>query len=303
MPEWTTQYPTNIDTTDISMKTVANESAEHLRPIEELRDAVISLETLVGSDSLEEGSLRALAHEIPDIPPAAECSLDPVWNYLTTTQPTGMLTTPEALYQFDDTANRLLDRTVNGHDLTFNAGADSLTYRGSLAGFACSGGQEMRAALPASLSSVAGLTLEFVISINDYTGGDDVLVRYDEGGGNANYQVIYAANTGQLKYFAEHGGGTNISFSFNLILYAGSPLYVALTRNVAGTIVKGYLNGKLLSTSGVLAAPTGGAAGVFKLPLEANPPQATYFSTKATKAQFTDAQILESYQRVRGVIE
>jgi len=307
--EWVTQYPTDLDTTTQMAELdnyddISNPAGDSMRAtqLNATRDAVIQLETLVGSDNLETGSLRGQSLVGRG-----------GWNYLDTTMPAG-IGAPTALYQFDGTANSIKDRGTNGLDLYSTTGETQHIIIDGVTGFCFDGTMYLMHDWDAHFWIYTGLTIEIVLYAVDqttrrftaYTRGNSDLTR------DYNYLWSLYASSNRFYYFAEYGNGSNISSLSNIILPEHRVYMLTFVRADNGE-VDWYLNGQLaqhcIPTGGSIV-PTHGTSTLSKFAIGneyravANTPlppfQGAMFSYRLTPEYFTAAQVLESYNRVRG---
>jgi len=300
--EWTTQYPTDLDTTVTQMKTLSNESAEgagdgddtDVTQMHALRDAVIQLETIVGSDNLEVGSLRAQA-------------LNETWDYLDLNMPTAA-GAPEALYQFDGTADSLNDRSGNSHTLSRTGNAIYQSVHGKL-GHQFDIGTYMDAAVSAGLQTTGAMTWEIVQNLLSVPPTQARYMMSIAGAGEAlatNFLGGIKISTACVpSWVHEYGAaGTDNIVAFDTVIPPGINRMLTFTRDAAGTDVNLYTDGSAVFNITSIA-PTGGTSSFLRVGGPASAVGALHqgliFSIRITMEEFTPAQVLESYRRVRGL--
>lgn len=228
------------------------------------------------------------------------------WDYLSATQPTGMATAAQALYKFDGTGSALTDRTGNGHTLTLGAGATFYQSRNGLVGLGCSGSEYYTAAASGSLQPTGAITAEFICAAS--TIGQMALYSIDASGGtsasNCLASLYTASSTNKFIHWTETSSGTDHIVTFNSMMPVGEIVHVTETRTSAGTSASIWINGLLVDTQTV-TQPTGGSSSFLTI---ADLTSGTsgwigeIYSAKFTLAEFNAAQVLESYQRVRGLV-
>ena len=232
------------------------------------------------------------------------------WNYFDTQLPVGVSEAIEFLFQFDGTADQLTDRTVNGHDLT-KQGSGS-TFNTPVDGFLGLGFDTLStytSAADSGLQVTGEMTLEAIALINDVSSTRRVGIGCHGGtpdgtaANNTLYQMAAQENNLAVEYFHEYSTGTNVEVVAAAIWPTGTVHYLAITRNAAGTEIKIYQDGVLIYTSGALTAPTSGTNGYIEVGGQevAQILNGVIFSLRMTPEQFSDDQILESYERVRGL--
>jgi len=308
--EWTTQFPTALDTVT-QMSTLENESFPgaddgdniRLSQLISIRDAIFSLQSLAGSDNLEASSLRYKV-----LNPNA------TWNYLDTTQPTDMTTDPTCIYQFDGTANSLTDRGSNGLDLASTAGTFYITMQG-LVGHFFDTTMEFRHDSDALFQITGALTIEIQLYNFNWDDGRITCYCYGNDDSSSAYNYLYRIDvvntTGQLQYFAERNTGVDITAISGALLPHYRILLLTMTRSSAG-IISWYIDGQLLDVVDSGYSPTGGTSVLSKFTIgneyraadhsPVTPWYGIIFSYRMTADEFSAAQVLESYNRVRGII-
>ena len=239
------------------------------------------------------------------------------WNYLDLVKPTGVSASIEALWQFDQTANDLLDRTANSHDLTL-VGTDMHTIVGGRKARLFDGSTTyLNRAIDAGLQILGALTMEAVVvpsaTINDSADTlGSVLAHTDPALSDASsvsnllYQIYVESITailGRLGYDSENATGTNSGLVSNGGLTTGQVFYLAYTRSGAG-LVSIYVNGILLD-SGSTTLPTDGSTGRFTIGAMGVSDVLNFFagaisSVRLTAEAYTVTQVEEVYDRLRG---
>lgn len=230
------------------------------------------------------------------------------WSYLSLTQPTEMSTPAIALYQFNGTASALNDRTGNNYTLTLSNGNAYYTQVDNLVGFFFMGSNRLyHNATPAALQLDREITVEIQLQclrVNtaeehffSISGTNEVLKE------NELCQLSRAANTGILTQFVEYGLGTNSAASSTLSLTNNGIVLLTFTRASNGLNGKFYINGSSVSDCVLTnAAGKDGSDNLQKLWIGNTTFIGNIFSLKVTPAEFSAAQVFESYQRIRGQI-
>jgi hypothetical protein len=246
-------------------------------------------------------------------PPASSSSGGGEWQYLNMTQPTGISTDPEVLYQFDGTASKLTDRTGNGHTLTVVAGPDfDVISPLSMIGAGFDETVRYEAPNSAALAPSQG-TAEAVALKGGANGSNDTIWGYGgdpsvaDGNNNRQWQVATTAwQVGQNMAFwfiCENGLGTDSSYTSDSHMPAATVNHITATwKDSGGTrSVKLYQNGVEVG-SGSVTTPDGGSSATIYIAAEKNQTQrfsGAIYSLKMTPVQFTADQVMEAYEMVR----
>lgn len=240
-----------------------------------------------------------------------------VWNYIDTTLPAGITASVAALYQFDDSGSWLTDRSAAGRDLTQNGTEPPLTVINGLTGRMFhddTTGHLLDAAADVALANAAigDVTAEFILSSQGATGDDDSIlsvhgaVASELENNNFIFDIRFFAAlfSNRIGTFHEFSTGTNVTVSSNVSQPVGSMSHLVVTKSADGVTEKFYLNGKLLDTKVASNAATAGASPQQFMSIggynAGSTPDTSIFSVRLTFEEFTAAQVLESYQRVRG---
>jgi len=213
---------------------------------------------------------------------------------------------PVALYNFNNTLN---DSSGNGYNLTVS-GTEMYAKINNLAGFYFDGATYLTKTHEDALCSLGEITVETLINFTTTTTASQYIC--DNGNndeletGNVAFSFFISSGVG-ISYFAEHITGVNITYSSSARPPKSSLCYIAITRNIAGTVLKFYINGILKNTSTTLTAPTGGTTGPFIIGARENAATpltigTTMLSFKLINSQLTDDQIMEEYMRSIGNI-
>jgi hypothetical protein len=240
------------------------------------------------------------------------------WNYLDSTLPTGISEPIGALYQFDGTADSLTDRGPNGYDLSLLEGSTLYTrYRG-IVGLAFTGNDSYIRNNP-SLLRTGGfaddhqVTVEAVVLLVTENGQHWIMGMGAPGvasTSNAMYSLYTLSSQNNYRCFYERGASNDSYVVFNAICPAGLVQYVAFSRNTAGTSAVLNQNGRTVSSITGLNPPSSGIIGDTqdlyvgsgcKSVGGSEEWSGIIFSIRITLEQFTEAQMLESYNRVRGI--
>lgn len=311
--EWSTAYPASQDADPITgvMPDLTDESAPgagdgdetRSSQVESLRDKLQAVCKKVGDDSgLPVGSLKSLVNPLGD----------PTWNYLDLTKPTGAVNNYLAAYQFDGGVNQLQDISGHAaHDLVVAAGTLTKTqHYNALHGIAQIAFADIRTpgTTPTPLLQLTGeLTIEMVLAITQYSAAQEILIQLAPVGGGpdtAPYNTLYqmtteGGSTGRLEYFHESGAGVNQYILTDMVIPVGPVQHIALTRDGIGTGLKFYQQGELVHSGSVAAAPFDGSLCSLRIGYLL---YGTLFSLRIVDEEYSAAQILESYKRVRGVL-
>jgi hypothetical protein len=235
------------------------------------------------------------------------------WNYLTATQPTGMSTAAEALYQFDGSGSQLNDRMGNGHNFTKVVGDtfQTVTPQG-LVGLGFKDDEQYITPIDSGVQITGALTVEVITLLSGHSGSSDTLIVCGNGGNwaseadNKLYGAYLSAGLRQPWWLHEYSAsGTDSLYTFPAIYPVGIVTMATFTRNSLATTVKVYENGYEVATYAGLTAPTGGGNGrlvIGEEKADAHRFTGTLYSIKITAAEFTAAQVLESFQRAKGLI-
>lgn len=233
------------------------------------------------------------------------------WNYFTTTLPTGADSSKLiCLYQFDGPDEGLTDRTGNGHDLTVNRDVFWAHLKGSLGINAVQFRDNTNSEGPVRLfpGTTGAWTVEWLWSpIAWTTAADFIFAVYGAGeteASNVTVDIIVAATNGQIGVHHERGAGSNVSGNFSFTGLLGHIQYGAVTRNADGVTHKLYSDGDYVETLVLDNPPTGGDGADVHVAVGGgdtdNDLYAYLFSIRYVQEEYSAAQILESYNAVRG---
>ena len=232
------------------------------------------------------------------------------WKYLGTSPPTG---TVEALYQFDGITSGLTDRSGNGHLLTHN-GTEYYAPGEEALGVA---GLELRANRycygPTGLypGTTGAFTVEAIWTPGIWSDADDVIFTVigatTSGLEAENCTVELAVNSnvgrGTYKIRHEYGAGNWEELNSQWAGAIGEPHMVTLTRASDGKTYKVFINGVLLETLVATNAVTGGGSATERIRVggytTGNDLYGVLHSIRYTLAEFSEAQVLSSYQDCR----
>jgi hypothetical protein len=245
------------------------------------------------------------------------------WRYFETTLPTGIDASDLiACYQFDGTANALLDRGPNGYNLQMSPGSAGYsavpvsTGDGYLVGMAHANNRGMavaNAAHNAAFRATGDMTSEFIFV---YDGNIEsrahVLLHIcalkdttpeSEVNNVAQYIQLNTAN-GCINFGHEYGAGANWVASVGYC-YPGIVQHLIVTRSATGQHDL-YQNGKLIHSLAAGHPYTGGGNSILAIGREATVAAGQLFngviiSARFASAFYTAAQALESYHTVRGI--
>ena len=245
------------------------------------------------------------------------------WNYFDTTLPTGISSSNLiSLYQFDATASSLNDRSGNGYHLSLSGpesycGIPISSGNGTMIGMAFPEDKHLYLTNTAHNSAfrfLGAFAMEFLAVYEGNTGTSDTFVDLAPIGGggeseadNILYRLQANANDGMFVYIHEYGGGVNQPSSGNAkssYCYPGLIQHLILNRRSNGDVMV-YQNGvKVVEWTG-LTLPTGGSNSVLRFG-DVNYVGAhlngAIACIRVLDTSYTDAQALESYRRVRGIV-
>jgi hypothetical protein len=235
------------------------------------------------------------------------------WRNLDTNLPSGVTASIEALYQLDESANWLKDRSSAGRDLTLvGANAPTLYRAHGLTGRAFwddTGGHFLQTAVDASLvSAIGAMTVEMILIALGFTADDDSLfyIGGDPASETEANNILFdlrAYGTNELRanrldVFHERGLGTNERGESDVSLPMGGMVHLAITRAADGVTHQVFQQGVLRDTFVMANPATGGtnstlSVGGYNI---ASTCDYAIFSVRLFFAKLTAAQILESYQ-------
>lgn len=225
------------------------------------------------------------------------------WRYLDAANlPTGAAS-PEAVWQFDGSANELDDRTANGHDLTVEGGSELHAAAEGLIGFVSNNSFRLYdGASPAGLRTTGAVTAEFLVSMQP--GVLSVLFGIygtDETEAMNNLYAFTVRDTTRLiRADHEYSTGSDETHDFSAMPLFGPVQHIAITRSSNGLTYKLYIDGQLVDTQVASNAPTGGGSATPRLfGSSANYFGGAMFCARITKEEWSAAQVLESYQYCR----
>lgn len=173
------------------------------------------------------------------------------------------------LWQLD--VQTMADSSGNGFDLTVETGTERYTYvSGTQGGFYFDGSTALWHDVgEAGLRILGDLTFECLVILHAYTNGAYFFSHLAVGETEADNQLyglsFTAATAPSLQWLHEHDAGVNELYSgTNSFMALNQLSHMAVTR--VGGVITTYLNGRIWGTpSSVLAAPTDGSSGRFRL--------------------------------------
>jgi hypothetical protein len=229
------------------------------------------------------------------------------WNYLDDTAPAGYASGFEVLYQFDGSANSLTDRMGNGHDLTAVAGTVFYTRAHGMVGLLFPTGLYFSAPKSADYRTAGAMTWEMTYIWNGPTAAEDVIFAIggltNAANDNTLFQLSVLQNTGQYKIFTEHGAGVNDPVNFDNAPVVGTIQHLAITRAADGITYTLLVDGDALATAVNANQPTDGSNSQIWVGGKTGGDYfGCIFSMRYSLGQMSEAQVAESYQRVRGII-
>jgi len=237
------------------------------------------------------------------------------WNYFDTTAPAGVNAAPLLVYQFDGSSNHLVNRVTAGtHDLTVENGASRVNRTDGFVGAFFQRDNNYIAPASAALRITGSMTLEVIFCPSEIRAAGQGIchcrgpIASEVLADNILYGMLLDAADISLIYNSESGAGVNSDVLYgNDHAIVGQIMMAAFSRT-AGTNVAYYKNGVSRTPAGTaVTTPTGGTSARFRIGDNdgtlAQPYHGTIFSLRLWSGQtFTEAQCLESYQRVRGFI-
>jgi len=210
---------------------------------------------------------------VPSYPSAVRLENSPKYNIQRYTLPisAGKLGTdydPLALFPLD---TNLIDESSNGREtLSVEAGSESyVRYESGAHGAYMDGTNEFgQSSTDSDLQITGDITVEWTYYCRQLpSSGEDQFVRMGGPSDSSADNVLYQSSvlsTGALQYFAEHSGGTNISYTTSAGVIEEGKLYHC-TMKRESSVVSFYLNGVLVGESGTLTDPTGGSSGLLTI--------------------------------------
>lgn len=184
------------------------------------------------------------------------------WAYLDTNGPTGS-GGPTLVYQFDNTASQLNDRVAGTYNLTAQETYLNTPFS-QIGRTKAIRGPSKTASLSDAERPTAAATAEFIGIITGDGGSENYVFGIASTGESlATNQLfsLYTDATGRFYVFAEYGSGTNITEAFDVDVPLNVPVYIALTRDAAGTGYSLYINGVLMDTVTAANAPAKDVSG------------------------------------------
>lgn len=232
-----------------------------------------------------------------------------VWLYLDDTMPQGVSVDAEVLYRFDGTATSLTDLMGNGHDQVLQSGSTFYVPVDGFVGLGFATAEEYKAASSAAYQYTGAMTAEIEYFNEAVPTASRTLFSCAASGGteaaNELYRLYGVSSTSLITYAIEHGAGTAYTKALAAMMPVGTIQLLTLTRNTAGTTITLYLDGTQIATETV-TAPTGGTSSQLTLGDRGDGTaegwHGVIFGMRITPACFTATQVLEAYQRVRGII-
>lgn len=220
---------------------------------------------------------------------------------------------PVGLWQLD---GDLLDSSGNGYDLTVGSGTEQYAPLNSTDSAAFLDGSTyfVHDVEVAALRITGDMTFECLVQFLVDPPGEGVnatttspsLIAHGAAGETEATNTVYAfgprASAPGLTWVSESGGGSNAQRNVDAEIPCGVWVHLAVVRD--SNVVRTYMNGALLDTSGALTAPTGGATGRLVLGALANGssenPTCLIASAKLIDSALTAAEIKAEVQRTLG---
>lgn len=242
--------------------------------------------------------------------------------YFPTTNPSGVTNPPLAVWQFDSPDDWLVDRTVNGRDLSVVTGTFEFLRdeaMGLVGAYFGSGDHELIAPDEEALriaqdelgTDDASLTLEAIVNPTSYDGA-----IFDCAGDGESLATNYLwtlgttwDDAGVRKYwsFLEYGGGANASVSSTAIARLNTLMYLAMTISADGLTFKFYIDGVLVGTGTATHRAEKNSAGGNVQRLRIGRRAADNYDYKGlvcglriTNETFADADVAEAWDSIKG---
>lgn len=220
-------------------------------------------------------------------------------SYLSTTPPTGAAS-PEAVYHFDDTANDLNDRTVNGHTLTVNGTSRHVQLDSNVKGFYFNGSTTLKASLSSALHFTEDKTLEVVCSLDSRGSyASPILMEPSPNGEAESQNVLYHLYTnstsGEISYQHETTSAANVQETSDYIFPLSRVFLWTVTVDSVGTGLKFFINGQLIHSTTLTGPAVNGSTGILQLGLNCT---GAISSVRLTETEYTEEQVLEAAQQV-----
>lgn len=257
-----------------------------------VRDLAMALQALIGPNGENLGGTYSGA-----------------WNHLDSTLPTGVAgSAMQALWKFNNDGSDLTDRSGNNPSWSVNSpytGAPKHGAKDGLVGMWFNNSMYLSIGSPAVGMFMTGeLTIEIQALMNSFSGVNQTLLMMG-GASKPSQNYLYAlyiqSSFQRVWYFCENATGNDVSNIFETPYIHSSINMLTLTRDSDGDVFL-YQDGVKVNEAS-LASPASGASG--DLYMGNDPSAVNYefegliFSCRICNVMFSDAQVLESYQRVR----
>lgn len=241
-------------------------------------------------------------------------------DYLSPHLPTGA-PAPLAVWDLDGTVSSLLDRGTNGHDLVLHAGTEAYANvaPNDFVGFDCRSAdnyvkapaiEDFRIARDRLDGADAAMTLECVVSAK--VDAERWVGCWGSGESEATNFLYDIAHNSSSRYFSfnEYGDGSDINIAYDAtpprLMYIDNDLYlqnyIVLTVDTTGNIRRLWENGVLIEEVNTTKArkETSGNTQVLYIGGAA---QAIVYSVRITPSVYTDDQIREVWESIKGEVE
>lgn len=201
---------------------------------------------------------------------ASEASLLDTWEYPPISLPG--VPTPDAVYQFDGSADHANDR-VGSIDLTISNKRYGITRGLKGMGVSSTATSAQSTGVATAILSTGVISIVIPVMMLDPGGGDQWIIGVGDNGGGAddriNWGVAFYGNYVTINWIQESSGGGIEKTSPYHFVAPGQPMVMGFTRPAAATSVRCFLDGIFATELTSLTAPDGGAAG--KLRFATNP--------------------------------
>jgi hypothetical protein len=215
-----------------------------------------------------------------------------------------------ALYQFDGTVDALTDRTGNGYTLSPDADAPNPYYAN-----VANDEQDIIGAYMSTpdlttgfngavgLHTLGAVTIEALL-LPCTNSSSQIIASCQVDLSNIAYRFYIISSNMKPSVRSQHGAQIDDDYTFESLVYPGEIMHVIATRNADGVNWRFMLNGQSMDTGAVANAPTGSSATAELFIGCRNNSASSFFgylfSVRISHSEFTEAQGLEAYNRVRS---
>jgi hypothetical protein len=226
------------------------------------------------------------------------------WTYPPATPPDGLAASNIlARYQFDGTADNLVDRTGNGNDLTVigTVNTPGVVLASNLKGHLCKGASFQRAVPSAAIRALTGdMTVEWMGNINDCTS------QYLFGlGGNGGLEAdnilgeLFFDASSLLSWTQETGAASSTTKNWGWGIPSGTISHIIVSRKASDKKLYLWYEGMAGPvTAAYPANPTGGSTAVLNIGADeagASKFVGVHIGFRLYDAVFTDAMALSAF--------